>query len=243
MIVRSPAAFAAAVDEHELGGVAFDFVALERAAATVAETGLLLVGEPHGTREAPNAVYALACVLGTRALALEWSHQEWDAPVRAFLREGTFDFEQLWSLPATAEFFSGDGRVSAGVFALLRRLRCESRLEQVIAFDRVDPVPLPPWQARERDLAARLLSEWDRRLPLLVLTGAFHARLDEAAGETMAVLLARELPALQPAMLDFAGGRCWFRGEAHDVSGRPPAAPIVLRIPEATPAIVPGRGD
>lgn len=223
----SPEAFAAAVDAYRFDDVRLDPATVELAAATLAEAGLLLVGEPHGVRETPAVLYALAVALGVRAVALEWSHEEMDVPLQGFLRSGTFDFQQLWALPPAAEFFCGDGRITAGHFALLRRLREEERLEQVIAFDRLDPDPLPEWEVRDRELAERLLREWSRRLPLLVVAGAFHARLDVPG--TMASRLATELPALRPAMLQYAD--------------RPsmPQAPIVLRLPPASPAVVPGR--
>ena len=54
---------------------------------------------------------------------------------------------------------------------------------------------------RERELAERLLAEWDERVPLLVVAGAFHASLEEG---TMASHLARERPGLQPLILDYA---------------------------------------
>jgi hypothetical protein len=240
MVVSSPAEFAAAVAEHPFADFAFEPEMLARAARTLVDTGLFVVGEPHGVRETPSVLYALASVLGTRALALEWSHEEMDEPVQTFLRSGSFDFEQLWTLPASAEFFCGDGRIAAGQFALLQRLHLERRLDQVIVFDRLDPEPPPDdWQVRDREMAARILAEWDRRLPLLVLTGAFHAQLDAAEGATMAAHLVRELAELQPAMLDYASGQCWSRGELHDASAPMPDAPIKLQAPKATPAIVP----
>jgi hypothetical protein len=89
-----------------------------------------------------------------------------DEPVQAFLRSGSFEFERLWSLPASAEFFCGDGRIAAGHFALLQRLYGEERLDQVVVFDRLDPEPVEDWEAqvlvREPEMAARLLAEWDR---------------------------------------------------------------------------------
>jgi hypothetical protein len=214
---------------------------LARAAASIGDAGLLVVGEPHGVRETPSVLYGLASALGTRAVALEWSHEELEEPVEDFLRSGRFDFDRLWSLSGSAEFFCGDGRVAAGHFALLERLRHEGRLDQVIVFDRLDPEPHPDdWQVRDRGMAERLLAEWDERLPLLVLTGAFHAR---AEGETMAGRLARVRPGLQHAMLDYASGYCWSRGELHDVSGPMPSAPITFRLPNATPAVVPGSAE
>lgn len=61
-------------------------------------------------RETPSVLYALASALGTRAVALEWSHEEMEAPLQEFLCSGSFDFDRLWSFPASAEFFCGDGR-------------------------------------------------------------------------------------------------------------------------------------
>jgi hypothetical protein len=241
MVISSPAEFAAAVAEHPFGDFTFDSEILARAATSVADAGLLVVGEPHGVRETPSVLYTLASALETRAVALEWSHEEMEEPVQAFLRSGSFDFDRLWMLPASAEFFSGDGRITAGHFALLQRLHRERRLDQVIVFDRLDAEPPPDdWQVRDQEMAARLLTGWDQRLPLLVLTGAFHAQLEAAEGETMAAHLARALTGLQPAMLDYATGHCWSQRESHDVSGPMPEAPIGLRLPEATPAVVPG---
>lgn len=245
MVSSSPAAFAAAVAEHPFAEFPFDHDALARAAASVAAAGLLIVGEPHGVRETPSALYALAVALGTRAVGFEWSYEEMEQPTQAFLRNGSFDFRELWSLAADSEFFCGDGRITAGHFALLERLRREGRLDQVIVFDRLDPAPVEDWaeQVRIRDaaMAERLLAEWSRNHPLLVLTGAFHARVEADEGTPMAAHLARSLPGVQPAMLDYAAGRCWSRGELHDVSGPMPPAPITFRLGEATPAIVPGR--
>ena len=243
MLVSSPAEFAAAVAEHPLGEFTLDPEMLARAASTTAEAGLLMVGERHGVRETPGVLYALAVALGTRALALEWSHEEMDEPVRRFLSSGRFDFERLWALPASAEFFYGDGRSAAGNFALLHRLLEEGRLDQVVCVDRLGPEPAPDaWQVRDREMATRLLSEWDQRLSLLVLTGGFHAQLDAAAGETMAARLARERPGLQPAMLAYTSGYSNWRGELHAVSGPFADAPIILRLPKATPAVLPSRG-
>jgi hypothetical protein len=232
------AEFADAVRAYRFEQHPFDVAALSLAAQSIADAGLLIVGEPHGVCETPSVLYRLACELGTRAIAFEWSHEDVDEPLQAFVRGHPFDFEALWSLPGTAEFFCGDGRITAGHFALLERLRQEGTLEQAIAFDRLDSDPSLGWQVRDRDLAKRLLAEW-RGQPLLVLTGAFHARLDEDG--TMAAHLARSRRGLATAMLDFDRGSCWSRGAAHDVSGSMPEAPIRLRIPEATPAVVPSR--
>jgi hypothetical protein len=239
VVAESPAASSAAVHAHRLDGARLDAGAVARARFALGAAGLLVVGEAHGVRETPNVLYALGRTLGTRAVAFEWSHEEMDAPMQAFVRNGSFDFDRLWSLPASAELFCGDGRITAGHFALLRRLRDEGRLGQAIVFDRLDPSP-PPVEprARERELADRLLSEWDESLPLLVLTGAGHARLDGA--ETMASWVARRRPGLEPAMIEYERGQGWFHG-LYDLSEPMPPAAIRVRMPEGTPAVVPRR--
>jgi hypothetical protein len=234
------------VVEHPFPDFTFEPEVLARAASSLAETGLLVLGEPHGVRETPSVLYALAVALGTRAVAFEWSHEEMEEPLRAFERTGSIDYAALWDLPQSAEFFCGDGRIAAGHFALLERLRCEGRLDQVIAFDRLDPAPPGDWEeqvrVRDREMAERLLSQREPGLPLLVLTGAFHAQLSARKSDPMAAHLARQIPGLQPAMLDYATGYCWAQGELHDVSAPMPDAPFVFRLGEATPAVVPGRG-
>lgn len=233
IVASSPSEFGAAIAEHPFGSYAFDAEALDAAAAALAETGLLVVGETHGVRETPSIVYALAVALGARAVAFEWSHEEIDAPLQRFVQDGLLDLEGFWSLPPSAEFFCGDGRITAGHFALLARLRDEGRLDQAIAFDRLDPEPPTDWSAqvriREPELASRVLAEWDGRTPLLVVTGAFHAQLESADGEPMAAHLARRLPGLRPAMFQ------------HEPGPQMPPAPIVMYVGEATPAVVPGH--
>jgi hypothetical protein len=242
VVISSPDAFAAAVAGHRFVDVALEPAALESAMESIQDAGLLFVGESHGVRENPDVLYVLAVELGARAIALEWSHEEMQAPLDDFLVTGSFDFEALWSLAPTAEFFCGDGRISAGHFAVLERLRNEDRLDQVIAADRLDPDPLPDdWQLRDREMAARLLAEWDARLPLLVLVGGLHAELDAAEGVTMAMVVARECPGVQSAIIHYVHGSAWARGRAYDVAAEPlPQGPIVVRLPEATEAVVPG---
>jgi len=77
---------------------------------------------------------------------------------------------------------------------------------------------------RDREMAERLLAEWNRA-PLVVVTGAFHPQL---VGETMAAGLAALRPGLSSAVID-------------DGNAEPPAAPIRLRITDRSSAVVPGR--
>jgi hypothetical protein len=232
VVVTTASEFRTAVRVYRFDSFSLDADAIDAARATVDEAGLIVVGEPHGMYETPAVVYSLAVSLGTRALAFEWSHEEMDEPVQDFVRSGSFDFERLWRLPSSAEFFCGDGRITTGHFALLQRLSAEGRLEQVIAFDRLDPVPHPEdWRIRDREMAERLLAEWQPSAPLMVVTGAFHAAMQphlEAEGATTTALMARERSGLVSAVLQY------------DNSAPMPSAPITFRLPEGTPACVPG---
>lgn len=184
-------------------------------------------------------LYTVMCALDLRTIALEWSHEEMGNVLQSFLRSGSFDFDALWVLPPSAEFFCGDGHITAGHFTLLERLRREQRLDCVILFDRLDPDPAPDdWRVRDREMAERLLSEWGGRGAALAAVGAFHARHDEPG--TMAHELARHV-AVRCAAIHFAGGLIWSRGALHPAAGTVPSSCIRLDLPIATPAVVPGR--
>ncbi len=242
MVVSSPAEFADAVHAYRFGDVRLDRTVVEAAERALADAGLMLVGEPHGVHETPAVLYALITALGLRAVAFEWSHDELDGLVRRSLATGFFDLQDYWALPASSEFFAGDGRITAGHFALLERLRSEDLLDQLILYDRLDPDPVPAWHVRDREMAERLLATWDDRHPLLVLTGAFHAQTAPLVdGEPMGWHLANARPGVEAAMLDYAAGACWSRGTTHDVSGPMPPAEITLALSPATAADVPGR--
>jgi hypothetical protein len=205
----TPAAFRAAVEAYAFGEAPVD----------VTRRDLLLVGDAHGVHASrePAVLYEIARSLGARALAFEWSHDELGGIVAEFMGTGTFDLEAVWALPSGAEAFAADGRFTAGHVALLERLHREGTLEQVIPFDRLDPDPPAPQNVRQREMAERLLAEWDRALPLLAVVGAGHLA-------PMAALIGAET-----ATLDY--------GPHVEL----PRAPVTFAVPEGPPAVVPAR--
>lgn len=58
MVVVSPSEFATAVARHPFADLTFEPEVLRRAAGTLADAGLLLVGEPHGVCETPGVLGA-----------------------------------------------------------------------------------------------------------------------------------------------------------------------------------------
>jgi hypothetical protein len=200
------ASFEAAVDAYDLEALPVDVASARE--AFEASDGLLVLGEAHGVEQTPAVVYALLRALGIRRLALEWAEDE----LRA-VADGALD--ALWALAPGAEAFSGDGRLTAGHLALLRR----AALDEVVLLDRVGS----EGESRSVAMRERLLAA---ERPLLAVVGAQHA----AAG----------LPGVRPVLLAWAGGRCWFHGE-HELDRDLPSLPLELPLPAARPATVPAR--
>lgn len=242
MVARSAVEFQRAIDAYDFGGVRLQAAAVRRAGRVVQTGGVLIVGEPHGVHETPTVVDALASTLGLRTIAFEWSFDEIDDVVQRFAGDGHLDLDRLWSLPASSEFFCGDGRIAAGHFALLRRMRQQNRLDQVILLDRLDPDPLPSdSELREHEMADRLLRERRAEVPVLALVGASHAKLDDADGETMAMHL-RTAVATTSAMIHYREGHGCFRGRTFPLgTPMPTGTTVTLKVTAGTPATVPGK--
>jgi hypothetical protein len=187
--------------------------------------------------QTPSVVLSLARRLGTRGLALEWSHDELDAVVQPFVAGSRLDLGPIWRLPPDADALAGDGRVTAGHFPLLEALREEGRLERVTLVDRSAITGGP----RERLMAERLRAAIEEGAPTLAVVGAFHALLASVEQhEPMGALLAAHLPGLASIQLAYAGGECWF----HGVGPLEPTAfetPVILTLGPARPAVVPSH--
>jgi hypothetical protein len=196
--------FAAAV-------VAFEPVELDLELPELGRPDLLVVGEPHGAEQTPNVLLTLMRQLGLRGLALEWPEDEL-APIGA-------DPARLGELPPEAEALSGDGRVTAGLFALIRELRPEPLLLLDLRGEHGDD--------RSSWLLERLLALHDQAVPTLALVGGIHAfRMHEEG--------------LDSVLLDYQGGAVFHHGV---VPLEPPPAELDLprlALEPARPARVPG---
>jgi erythromycin esterase-like protein len=143
---------------------------------------LLLLGEMHGTREAPafaSRLVADYAAEGPALLVLEiWQHEQaaidrylasdGDAAARAQLLSGPF-----WQVPLA----KNDGRRNGAAVALLedmRRLRHAGRDVQVLA---MDPGDVGGSQARDEAMAGFLRSAYGKmdKGRMIVLTGNVHA--------------------------------------------------------------------
>jgi hypothetical protein len=204
--------FEAAVRSYDVRqlGVDWDRDALADLRQEVIDTRLFLLGEAHDRHVTPQALYTLVHAVGFRALALEWE-PVLEPVVQRFLGTNRID------VPSNLEpsFASGDGTLTAGHFALLRRLHDERRLERLILFDDTPTDFAGPWAERDERMAEYLLRERDPSLPTLAVAGGFHTLTAEQSDG--APLGGRVVDAIGPVptgRLEYATGRTrFFRGD------------------------------
>jgi len=226
--------FERAAASYRLEGIGVPDEVAAVAEASLAAAGVVVAGEAHGVEQTPRAVYALVRRLGIDALGFEWSWDQFDHVVRPVLRTGRVDREALWSLPPDAEAFCGDGRFTAGHVRLLEELG--GGLDELAC---VDVLESETAQAREDEMAARILQAARPGRRLLVVVGSWHAGTDPDDGvEPAGALVRRELPGLRTALLAPADGTSWFHGE-QVFRSRPHGLDVELPIGPARPAVVP----
>jgi hypothetical protein len=227
-------AFERAVADYRLTDLAPPAEALAVATASLDRTGLFQLGEVHGVAQTPLAILGLVSRLGVRALAFEWSYDELDDVVQPVLLTGAVDSDALWTLPPTAEVFSGDGRFTAGHVRLLEHL--SNQLDRIVLLDRVGSEA----PEREMGMARRFLAERRQDSPLLAVLGAMHVSREPLDGlKPVGLLIEIELPGVANAVLAPSSGTSWFHGEHEIGSGELPPADAVIPIGIAYPAVVP----
>ncbi|UXI66287.1 hypothetical protein [Tahibacter amnicola] len=161
--------------------------ALHRLAELAARHPLLVIGEIHGTTEAPAVVQQLAARLSARQpllVALEWPETEQERVDHFLASAGDADAVQQLTRSWFWQESTRDGRTSQAMLALLddlRRRAQQGAKVRVVCFDW-------NWQAqpegdRDAALAERLRKAFaDRgKATMLVLTGNYHARMSRGA--------------------------------------------------------------
>lgn len=194
---------------------------------------VLLVGEMHGTEQAPAFVRAVVC-MGLAAglpvtVGLEIDRED-DAAFQEFLRSdgSAAARDQLLAVPFWRREFQ-DGRSSRAMLGLVEGLRAQAADGglRLVLVDRPEP-----GEERDRAMAERLsqaIGERPRDL-VVVLTGNIHNRLTRGMPwneelEPMAYQLRRLRPDARLVSLDMAypGGSAWvcFGAEPADCKAQP----------------------
>jgi hypothetical protein len=232
--------FAAAIDAFP-GCVGLSIVwsadARRSARRSLRRHGLCLLGEVHGVAENPLVIERLVADLGVEVVALEWPRGleraiDDVARLGVDLHEPDRMRECSHDELAMAAAWFGDGRVTAGHFAVLGRIPAE-----VVAVD--EPVSSPARDARDAAMArniGQLLRSGSRGV--LFVAGNLHTRLSPHEHYHPAgAHLARDRPELCALDIHYARGRFWNGGPRTFPPSKSPTCPH-LRLEEATEATV-----
>jgi hypothetical protein len=195
--VASLDALQRAVSEFDITSFSLDVepTALAAARRSLDESGLLLLGEVHGVRQNPLIARELMLALDVTALALEWP-AGLAAAASGFFGNGYVpDHPQLWG---------GDGRITAGHFALLRERFLAEGLQALTLFDGVNEVG---WSRREAAMADRILTAQAPRARTLVIAGNAHTALSPTGlGVPLGARLAERRPGVREIRINYLNG-------------------------------------
>ena len=241
--VASRTAVQRAVDEFDVRTFQLktEPAALEAARESLDQSGLLLLGEVHGVRQNALAIRALMADLDVTGLALEWP-AELATAVSQFMADGKVpDHPLLWG---------GDGRITAGHFAVLRERFNAGQLTALTLFDGVNEVG---WSRREAAMADRILDavqESGARRTLVVAGNAHTALSATGLGVPLGARLAERRPGVREVRIWYGNGSYYnltpqrFKRQwtlRHDPRLRVEGEALILDLPSPIQARVPHR--
>ncbi len=207
---------------------------------------LFLLGETHGVKENVDIIYTLFKKFGFKKLALEWN-KKLQGQVDKFLQSGELDFEEIKDSP--------DGRITAGHFSLLKKLKKEGLLESLVCFD--EELPSGEWDAEDANMAKNIIANLsdDRTL---VVAGNLHTQIEPIIFEgekeerhPMGENVKKQIPTVPSGKIKYLTGQFHNFGTREfgprSESTEPPKAKFYksteglyyFELPEAHPAIVP----
>ncbi|MEZ4194970.1 MAG: hypothetical protein R3B53_01035 [Candidatus Paceibacterota bacterium] len=179
----------------------FDEEASNRLVTSLDAKKLLILGEMHGVKENADVIYTLFKKFGFRQLALEWE-SELGVVAEQYLETGELDFDAIQDSP--------DGRITAGHFVLLKKLKAEGLLEKLICFDSAGEAN---WNARDENMAKNILSCLTDS-PTLVVAGNLHAKVEsitfnDESGEhhPMGERVKEKIPEVPSGKIDYLSGQ------------------------------------
>jgi hypothetical protein len=174
-------------------------------------TGLVLLGERHGTEQTPVLVEELIAWFGLGGIALEW-HEDLRPWLDRWITHGVLA-DPAWGDPAV-RVWGGDGRLTAGHLAAMRRWAAAGLLITLIdGTTAVRPGPgeseeemgRRSWSERDAAMAGRVLAAPDAPGGRLVVAGNLHTRLqplpvDDPIGAEIGVPMGSELARRRPGL-------------------------------------------
>lgn len=247
---ESEQAFLGAVERSVISEIQTDFdpQAVNALNTDIEAAHLFLLGEKHGVQENTDIIYTLFKKFGFQNLALEW-HPNLQETVKTFLDTGTLDFKAIKDSP--------DGRITAGHFSLLKKLKDEGLLENIICFDASVE---KSWDDRDAQMAKNILANLSAH-PTLVVAGNLHTKTvpidanisykTPDMNHPMGEHIKQQIPDVPTGLIDPLSGKFYNYGvkkiekrdgdqarfyRSHDGS-------YIFEIPEAHTAIVPNTEE
>lgn len=180
----------------------FDDTAVAALANNLKDTKLFILGEVHGVKENVDVIYTFFKKFGFRQLALEWEPELHDT-IEKFLESGEVNFDAIQDSP--------DGRITAGHFALIKKLKSEKLLEGFICFDGGSGGA--GWNARDSSMAKNIIENISN-VPILVVAGSRHTKLetytfDDEPGDKhpMGENVKKEIPNVTSGNIEYQSGK------------------------------------
>lgn len=211
---------------------------------------LFILGEMHGVLENPNVIYTLIKKFGFKNLGLEWSELFKDL-VQDFLKDGVLDFEVINK--------SCDGRITAGHFALLKKLHSENLIDKSTFFD--ETTWSGSWDLRDAKMAQNILLELSN-IPMIAVAGKLHTGLkaiqleEDSTDENhpMGEQIRKQIPDVVSGRIEYMSGQYHnigtqdfdtTEGQKLKISRfyKSSDGIYIFEIPEAHPAIVPNPDE
>ncbi|MBI2577878.1 MAG: hypothetical protein HYV77_03500 [Candidatus Wildermuthbacteria bacterium] len=226
-------------------GTEFDESTVKILETELADTKIFLLGETHGVKENPDIIYTLFKKFGFRNLALEWE-PTLKEKIERFLNGEAIDFDSIKDSP--------DGRITAGHFALLKKLKEEGLLEKFVCFDQGGGAS---WDKRDENMARNIIENLTDA-PTLVVAGNLHTKVEpitfedeEGEHHPMGEQVKRDIPNVPSGRIEYLTGEFHNYGtrkfgEKSDDAKFPLArffkgedGLYVFELPEAHVAVVP----
>jgi len=243
--------FNEAIKNIEIGEIdtEFDEQSVKSLTSELGDAKLLLLGETHGVKENPHIIYTLFKKFGFKKLALEWN-KKWGELAEKFLQTEELVFEAIED--------SSDGRITAGHFALIKKLKNEGLLDALVCFD--EDFPSDEWDARDASMAKKILASISDSATLVV-AGNLHTEImpitfdDGGEHHPMGENIKKQIPALPSGKIKYLTGQFYNFG-TREFGPKPDGVQLpkakfyksseglyYFELPEAHPAVVPNPSE
>jgi hypothetical protein len=234
-------------------GLQVDLDAEAAVLESLERTGLVLLGEAHGVAQTPVLVDELITRFGLGGIALEWD-EDLSPWVDRWIAHGVIADPGEFEMAGL--FWGGDGRITAGHLAVLRRWAGSGLLITLIdgtvisapvQGERTGEYERRFWTERDAAMADRVLAAPDPVGGRLVVAGGLHTKLeplpvDVPVGVPMGVHLARQRPGLCSIDCVYGRGGFYNNGPHHSSDSLPGEhlnAPRLIRQQGALQLLVP----